>query len=182
MVPAGEVLLEIGDPKKLEIVADLLSTDAVRVKPGARTIVEQWGGESTLEARVRRVEPSGFTKISALGVEEQRVNVLFDFVDPAAGLALGDAYRVEVKVVVWEAPNVLKLPTGALFRDGDRWAVYQLVDGRARRVFVELGHQTGQEAEIASGPITEGARIVLHPPDTLKDGVRIRDRANSSST
>ena len=106
VVPAGEPLLEIGDPRQLEIVADFLSTDAVRVKPGARAIIEQWGGDKALDARVRRIEPAGFTKISALGVEEQRVNVVLDFADPAtAWAALGDAYRVEVRVVIWESPR-----------------------------------------------------------------------------
>jgi HlyD family secretion protein len=111
IVPAGDPLLEIGDSHRLEIVSDLLSTDAVRVRPGARAIIEQWGGDRTLAATVRRVEPAGFTKISALGVEEQRVNVVLDFVDPsAASAALGDAYRVEVRIVIWEAPEVLKVP------------------------------------------------------------------------
>ncbi len=138
MVPAGDPLLEIGDPHRLEIVSDLLSTDAVRVKPGARAIIEQWGGDQTLAATVRRVEPAGFTKISALGVEEQRVNVVLDFVDPsAASAALGDAYRVEVRIVIWEAPAVLKVPTSALFREGDRWAAYRVDGDRARRTRVQ---------------------------------------------
>jgi len=145
VVPAGDPLVEIGDPARLEIVADLLSTDAVRVKPGSRVLIEQWGGEQTLDAKVRRVEPSGFTKISALGVEEQRVNVVLDFVDPAsAWSALGDGYRVEVRIVTWESQSVLKIPTGALFRVGDDWAVYVVDQERARRTIVKLGHQTGQ--------------------------------------
>ena len=177
VVPPGDPLIEIGDPHRLEIVADLLSTDAVRVKRGARTIIEQWGGERQLEARVRRIEPSGFTKISALGVEEQRVNVVLDFVDPAAAwAALGDAYRVEVRIVIWEAAAVLKVPTSALFRQGEKWAVYTVEDGRARRVIVELGHQTGQEAEVVSG-LSEGAPVILHPVDTLADGARVKEKA-----
>ena len=178
VVPPGDPLIEVGDPHRLEIVADLLSTDAVRVKRGARTIIEQWGGEKQLEARVRRIEPSGFTKISALGVEEQRVNVVLDFVDPATALAaLGDAYRVEVRIVIWEAPAVLKVPTGALFREGEKWAVYTVENGRAHRVIVELGHQTGQEAEVLSG-VSESVRVILHPGDTLKDGARVRERSS----
>ena len=178
VVPPGDPLIEVGDPHRLEIVADLLSTDAVRVKRGARTIIEQWGGEKQLEARVRRIEPSGFTKISALGVEEQRVNVVLDFVDPATALAaLGDAYRVEVRIVIWEAPAVLKVPTGALFREGEKWAVYSVENGRAHRVIVELGHQTGQEAEVVSG-VSEGVRVILHPGDTVKDGARVRERSS----
>jgi HlyD family secretion protein len=179
IVPAGEPLLEIGDPRRLEIVADLLSTDAVRVKPGARAMVEQWGGDKRLEARVRRIEPAGFTKISALGVEEQRVNVVLDFTNPAeAWAALGDAYRVEVRVVIWEAADVLKVPTSALFRDAEKWAVYVVSDDRARRTLVELGHQTGQEAEVLSG-LPEGARVILHPGDTLADGARVKPKSAS---
>jgi HlyD family secretion protein len=177
VVPAGDPLLEIGDPRRLEIVADLLSTEAVRVRPGGRVMIEQWGGDRALEARVRRVEPSGFTKISALGVEEQRVNVIVDFVDPAAAFAaLGDGYRVEVRIVIWEGRDVLKVPTGALFRVLDRWAVYTVDQGRARQTLVELGHQTGQEAEVVSG-LAEGVRVIVHPGDTLKDGVRVVERA-----
>jgi HlyD family secretion protein len=139
-------------------------------------LIEQWGGEKRLEARVRRVEPAGFTKISALGVEEQRVNVILDFIDPAAAFAaLGDAYRVEVRVVIWDGTDVLRVPTSALFREGERWAVYRIDQGRARRTPVELGHQTGQEAEVRSG-LGEGARVVLHPADTLTDGSRVRER------
>ena len=178
VVPPGDPLIEIGDPHRLEIVADLLSTDAVRVKRGARTIIEQWGGERQLEARVRRIEPSGFTKVSALGVEEQRVNVVLDFVDPAAAWAeLGDAYRVEVRIVIWESAAVLKVPTSALFREREKWAVYTVENGRARRVIVELGHQTGQEAEVLSG-VSDGVRVILHPGDTLADGARVRERSS----
>ena len=178
VVPAGDPLIEIGDPSGLEIVADLLSTDAVRVKVGARAFVEQWGGDKPLEARVRRIEPAGFMKISALGVEEQRVNVVLDFVEssPAARAALGDGYRVEVRVVIWESPNVVQVPTSALFRHGEQWAVYVFEGGRARRTLVELGHQTGQYAEVLSG-LDEGARVILHPGDTLVDGARVRERS-----
>ena len=177
IVPPGDPLLEIGDPARIEIVADLLSTDAVRVRPGARAIIEQWGGDQQLAARVRRIEPAGFTKISALGVEEQRVNVVLDFVDPAAAAAaLGDAYRVEVRSVLWEAPAVLKVPTGALFRDRERWAVYVVQAGRARRRTIELGHQTGQEAEVVTG-LSEGDVVVLHPGDAVVDGAAVKPRS-----
>src|SRR5262245_21145547 len=175
VVPPGDPLIEIGDAHRLEIVADLLSTDAVRVKPGARAIIEQWGGEQTIEARVRRIEPAGFTKISALGVEEQRVNVVLDFVDPKVGAALGDAYRVEVRVVTWESSSVLKVPTSALFRERDKWAVYTIDAGRARRTLIELGHQTALEAEVLSG-LSEGASVILHPGDALIDGARVQER------
>jgi len=176
VVPAGDPLLEVGDLVSLEIVADLLSTDAVRARAGARAIVEQWGGKP-LEARVRRIEPAGFMKISALGVEEQRVNVVLDFVEPSppARAALGDGYRVEVRVVIWESPSVLKVPTSALFRHGEKWAVYRVDGGRARRTLVELGHQTAQYAEVRSG-LAEGVGVILHPGDTLVDGARVRER------
>jgi HlyD family secretion protein len=178
VVPAGEPLVEIGDPSQLEIVADLLSTDAVRVQPGARAIIEQWGGARELTAKVRRVEPSGFTKISALGVEEQRVNVILDFADPKdAWAALGDAYRVEVRIVLWEAEHALKVPTSALFRDRDEWAVYVVDGDRARKTIVQIDHQAGPEAEVTSG-LTEGARVVEHPGDTLTDGARVRARSS----
>jgi HlyD family secretion protein len=176
IVPAGEPLLEIGDRRGLEIVADLLSTDAVRVKPGARAIIEDWGGDKSLAATVRRIEPAGFTKISALGVEEQRVNVILDFVDPASAAAvLGDGYRVEVRVVLWEASDVLRLPTSALFREAEAWAVYVIEDGRARRRAVEVGHQSPEEAEVLSG-LSPGDRVVLHPSDTLAEGARVKER------
>jgi HlyD family secretion protein len=176
IVPPGDPLLEIGDPNRLEIVADLLSTDAVRIRPGARAIIAQWGGDRELQARVRRIEPGGFTKISALGVEEQRVNVVLDFVDPAAArAALGDAYRVEVRVVIWEAQDVLKVPTSALFREGEKWAVYVVEDGRSRRARIELGHQTSQEAEVTSG-LAEGTVVILHPGDSLSDGTKVKAR------
>ena len=125
----GAVLLEVGDPADIEIVVDLLSTDAVRVSPGQRLLVERWGGDSTLEGRVRQVEPSGFTKVSALGVEEQRVNVVGDFDAPPA--RLGDRYRLDVRVVLWEGDSVLKVPASALFRRGDEWALFA-IEERAR--------------------------------------------------
>jgi HlyD family secretion protein len=179
VVPAGDPLLEIGNPHQLEIVVDLLSVDAVRVPPGARVRVEQWGGDRTLDARVRRVEPSGFTKISALGVEEQRVNVIVEFTDPAeAWKALGDGYRVEARIVVWESADVVKVPTGALIRSGEQWAVYAVKDGRARQEAVTLGHQNGREAEVTAG-LEAGTTVILHPGDTISDGVRVAARTTN---
>ncbi|MBI3047630.1 MAG: efflux RND transporter periplasmic adaptor subunit [Acidobacteria bacterium] len=176
LVPAGEPLVEIGDPADLEIVVDLLSTDAVRIREGSRALVEQSGQAPALEAIVRRIEPSGFTKVSALGVEEQRVNVILELPGPAGGedLVLGDAYRVDVRIVVWEAADVLKLPTSALVRDGEQWAVFLVEAGRARRTLVELGQQNGREAEVLAG-LAEGARVVIHPSDALTDGSRVRE-------
>ena len=177
IVPAGEPLIEIGDPRQIEIVVDLLSTDAVRVRPGARATVEEWGGDAVLSATVRRIEPGGFTKVSALGVEEQRVNVVLDLNAGGEDCAeLGDAYRVETRIVLWEAAQVLQVPTNALFRHGTRWAVYVASEGRARLTVVELGHQTGQEAEVTSG-LSEGALVIVHPGDLLHDGSRIIQRA-----
>jgi HlyD family secretion protein len=175
MVPAGEPLVEIGDPAEIEIVADLLSTDAMRVKAGARAMVELWDDAGAVEAEVRRIEPSGFTKVSALGVEEQRVNVILDLVDPTGeDVVFGDAYRVDVRIVVWETAGVLRVPTAALFRDGGEWAVYAIRDRRARLTHVEIGQQNGREAEVVGG-LTEGAIVIIHPPDSLGDGARVAE-------
>jgi HlyD family secretion protein len=172
VVPVGEPLLEIGEPGRMEIVADLLSTDAVRVSPGAAVLIEQWGGGHTLHGRVRRVEPSGFMKVSALGVEEQRVNVVIDFTNHAEAVRLGDGYRVEVRIVLWQETDVLKVPVGALFRQGDGWAVFVVEDEHVRRQAVQLGQRNENEGQIVSG-LEADATIVLHPPDTLTDGTRV---------
>jgi HlyD family secretion protein len=178
VVAAGEPLLEIGDPQRLEVVADLLSTDAVRVKPGGPVSIEQWGGATPLAGTVRRVEPSGFTKVSALGVEEQRVNVVIDVAEPAdAERTLGDAYRVEVRVVVWQAEDVVKVPVGSLFRRGEGWAVFVVDGGRARLRVVTLGQRNGEEGQILDG-VEPGQTVVLHPPDTLTDGMRVTARTS----
>lgn len=173
IVAAGAPLLEVGDPRQLEIIADFLSTDAVKIQPGQPVYVEQWGGEGSLAGRVRRVEPSGFMKVSALGVEEQRVNVILDLVEPwEQWQALGDGYRVEVRVLVWQADDVLKVPTSSLFRDGDVWAVLTVEDGIAHRVHVELGQRNGREAEVRSG-LSAGQAVVVHPGDRVSDGVEV---------
>jgi HlyD family secretion protein len=176
VVPVGEPLLEIGDPGHLEVVSDLLSTDAVQVSPGDTVLMEQWGGGRPLAGRVRRVEPSGFMKVSALGVEEQRVNVIIDFADPAAARPLGDGYRVEVRVVIWQADSTLKAPTGSLFRRGDEWAAFVVEAGRAHVTAVRLGQRNDREAQVLEG-LSEGDTVVMHPPDTLADGVRVRSRS-----
>ena len=178
VVPAGEPLVEIGDPvKDLEIVSDLLSTDAVKVKPGAKVRIEQWGGESVLRAKVRRVEPSGFMKISALGVEEQRVNVVMDFEDPAdAWKQLGDGYRVEIRIVIWEAADVVKVPTSALVRQGEGWSVFVVDGDRVRRVPIAIGQRNADEAEIKSG-LEAGRQVVVHPSDQVIDEALIEIRA-----
>jgi HlyD family secretion protein len=173
VVPAGEPLVELGDPRKLEIVSDFLSTDAVRMKPGDSVQIERWGGENTLRGRVRRIEPSGFMKISALGVEEQRVSVLIDFDDPfEAWKRLGDGYRVEVRVIVWQAKDVLKVPTSSLFRRGENWAVFTAGNGRARLCTVEIGPRNSSDAQVIKG-LSEGEIVIVHPSDTIKDDSRI---------
>ena len=175
VVPAGEPLLELADPADLEIVADYLSTDAVRIRPGMAVLIDQWGG-GTLRGRVRRVEPYGFLKISALGVEEQRVNVIIVFDDPReAWKSLGDGYRVEARTIVWERTGVVKVPTGALFRHGESWAVFAVEGGRARLKSVEVGQRNGLEAEVLKG-LSPGELVVAHPSDAVRDGVRVARR------
>jgi HlyD family secretion protein len=176
VVQAGEPLLEIGDPLDLEVEIDVLSRDAVKVKPGAPVLLEEWGGDRALNGEVRLVEPSGFTKISTLGVEEQRVNVIVDLVDPPQTReALGDGFRVEARIVIAEADDVLKVPTSALFRVGDEWAVFRVEDGVARQRTVKLGLQNGLEAEVREG-LAEGDEVVTHPGDNVVDGRAVRAR------
>jgi len=173
VVAAGEPLLELGNCGDLEIVADLLSSDAVKVRPGDRMLVEDWGGDSALAARVRRVEPGGFTRISALGVEEQRVHVVAEL--NQCPDALGDGYRVEARIVIWEADSVLKVPTTALFRAGAGWGVFVIDGGRAAERAVQVGRQNAFEAEITAG-LEAGERIVRHPGDRIREGVRVKAR------
>ncbi len=176
VVPQGEPLVEVADVSALEVAADFLSTDAVRIRPGMPALIDQWGGAAPLEARVRRVEPSGFMKVSALGVEEQRVWVVMDFDQPrAAWQALGDGYRVEARVVVWEQPGVVQAPASSLFRRGDGWAVFVAENGVARLRSVRVGQVNGVDAAIVSG-LEPGERVVTHPPDNVADGVRISAR------
>jgi HlyD family secretion protein len=176
IVPAGEPLVELGDPRKLEIVTDFLSTDAVKIRPGDPVRIERWGGEGLLNGSVRRIEPEGFMKISALGVEEQRVSVLMNFNDPfAAWKRLGDGYRVEVRVVLWQAEDILKVPTSSLFRNGNNWAVFIADGGRARMRPVEIGRRNGTEAQVLKG-LSEGETVIVHPSDSIKDGSRIAIR------
>ena len=176
IVTPGQRLLEVGDPTDLEVEVDVLSGDAVKVAPGAKVFLEHWGGDAPLLAQVRLVEPSGFMKVSALGVEEQRVNVIIDFLDPPAKRTrLGDAYRVEARIVVWSADDVLKAPAGALFRSGDDWAVFVIEDGRARLRRVQVGRGNALETEITAG-LDEGATVILHPGDKIQDGTRVKAR------
>lgn len=177
VVTAGTPLVEVGNAQDMEVVVDLLSSDAVRVAEGAPVVIEDWGGQTLLGGRVRRVEPSGFTKISALGIEEQRVNVVIDFSDPPDRWRnLGHGYRIEAHIEVWRGEDVLKLPVGALFRDGESWAVFVAEGARARLRSIEIDHATGREAEIVEG-LSEGDRVILHPSDLIMDGVRIVPRS-----
>ena len=173
VVPPGEALLEVGDPERIEVVTDYLSKDAVRIRPGQRVYIDRWGGDRPLAGRVRRVEPSGFTKISALGVEEQRVNVVIDITDPPEiWSGLGDGFRVETRVVVWESEDELKTPTGALFRRGDDWAVFAVEGGRAALRPIEVGERNAQEAQVLSG-LAPGEQVVVYPSDSLSDGSKV---------
>lgn len=176
VVSSGMPLVEIGNPHRIEIVTDLLSTDAVKVKPGQRALIEGWGGGRALGAVVRRVEPYGFTKVSALGVEEQRVNVILDITDPIElWRSLGHGYRVEPRIVLWESKDVLKVPLSSLFRQGDDWAAFVERGARARLAPVRIGHEDGFEAEVIEG-LSAGDVVVLHPSDRVRDGARIEAR------
>ena len=171
VVGPGAPLVIVGDPSQLEVVIDLLSTEAVKVKPGMSVLLEGWGGERPLKARVRVVEPLAFTKVSALGVEEQRVNVIADFVDPPG--ALGDAYRIEARVVLWSSDDVLKVPASALFRHGETWSAFVVQGARARRRDVQIEHRGALEVEVIKG-LTAGEQVIRHPSNDVEDGGRVR--------
>ena len=173
----GMKLIEVGDPTDLEIEIDVLSRDGARIKPGAMVYLEHWGGEKYLEGRVRLVEPSAFLKISALGVEEQRVNVIVDLIGPVElRETLGDAFRVEARIVVGASDNALIVPAGALFRHGTEWAVFVVQGGKAVLRTVKVGRNNGLEAEIVEG-LGEGDRVVLHPGDRIQNGVAVQPRS-----
>jgi HlyD family secretion protein len=175
VIAPGTPLLEIGDPRRLEIAVAVLTADAVAIRPGSAATIEGWGGPP-LAGRVRRLEPSATTRVSALGVEEQRVDVLVDLLaPPEQQLGLGDGWRVEVKIATWRGADVLTVPLGALFRDGDSWAVYAVEDGRARRRVVELGQRNAQRAALVSG-LPADAKVILHPGERIVEGVRVTAR------
>ncbi len=174
-VRRGEPLVEIANTAALEVVADFLSADAVRMEPGMPVRFERWGGDAPLSGRVRRVEPAGFMKVSALGVEEQRVNVIIDFDEPQEAFGkLGDGFRVEVGVVIWSGEEILTVPTASLVREGTNWSVYAVAEGRARQTAVSIGAMNGSHAELLTD-LDAGTKVVLHPPDELTDGARITD-------
>jgi HlyD family secretion protein len=173
-VGVGTPLLEIADARNLEVVAEVLTSEAAQLKPGARVDLTNWGGATTLEARLRRIEPLAFTKISALGVEEQRVNVLIDIVSPPSEwTTLGEGYRVDAHISAFHSDNVLRVPTGALFRSGEQWTVYRVsADGRARLTRVEIGQRNATDAELLRG-LAENDRVIVYPSDAIKDGTRV---------
>ncbi len=178
VVAAGTPLVEIGDPADLEIVTDLLSSDAVRVSAGDRVIFDDWGGPKLLQGRVRRVEPYGYTKVSALGIEEQRVNVMIDLTSPIEDWrSLGHGYRLDTRIIVWSAEDVLKVPIGALFRDSGDWAVFVDDATTAALRAVRIGHMGTREAEVLDG-LAAGERVILHPSDRISAGTEIVSREN----
>ncbi len=175
-VNPGTQIVEVGNPNDLEVEAEILSRDAVGIKTGDDVSIEQWGGHEHLRGRVRRVEPAAFTKLSALGVEEQRVLVLIDLLDlPASAKMLGDRFRVEVRVAVWHSDEMLVAPSGALFREGNDWKVYRYDGGNAVAVKVEAGQSDGQFTQVLSG-LNDGDEVLVHPPDTITDGASVKRR------
>lgn len=177
VVAPGAPLVTLGDPADMEIVVDLLSADAVRVKPGAAAHVTRWGGAAVLDAQVERVEPVGFAKVSALGVEEQRVNVVLTLTSPQEAWAgLGHDYRVMVEIETARVASALRLPLGALFRAGPSWAVFAVEDGAATLRKVDIGARNGDMAEVVSG-LAEGDVVILHPSDRIEEGTRVERRA-----
>jgi HlyD family secretion protein len=176
VVNAGEALIELGEPHALEVVVDVLTPDAVEIHPGDPVTMTRWGGPVTLQGRVRRVEPSAFTKVSALGVEEQRVNVIIDLADDyEVWSRLGDNYRVETAIEIWRGDDVILVPAGALHRRGPAWAVFVLEDDRAVERVVEVGRRSGLAVQVLAG-LEPGETIIVHPSDRVGDGVRVRPR------
>jgi HlyD family secretion protein len=176
VVQSGEPLIDIGDPKNLEVKVEVLSADAVRIKPGTPVLFERWGGNSALSGKVRVVEPAGFTKISSLGVEEQRVLVIVDLNSSDQNeQSLGDGYRLEASFIIWEGKDVLQVPASALFRKQDGWAVFVVKNNKAILREVTVGHRTGLAAEILSG-LTKGEMVISHPDNSIEQGTRIRPR------
>lgn len=175
-VQAGSPLIEVGDPQALEVAVEVLSSQAVRIKPGAKVLFDRWGGDKSLQGIVRVVEPTGFTKVSALGVEEQRVRVIADFASPREEWQrVGDGYRVEARFVVWEESDVLQIPANALFRHDGGWAVFVADDGRAKLRPLQIGQRNGLQVQVLAG-LQAGESVILHPDDKLADGTRIKPR------
>lgn len=171
MIEAGAPIAEVSKPSQLEIVADVISADATRIKPRMPVLIENWGGDQPVKAKVRLVEPQAFTKVSSLGVEEQRVNVIADF-DGGPPSRLGDNYRVDMRVVLWEGDDIIRVPTSALFRQGEDWYVFLNVRSNARLQKVEIGNQSPSFAQVLSG-LADGDVVILHPPNSVADGTRV---------
>ena len=175
-VPAGTPLMRIGNPEEIEITVDLLSRDAVRVQPGAKAFIDQWGGEQQLNAEVIRVEPTGFPKVSALGIVEQRVKVVLELKDGRdKWQRLGHDFHVQVNIVVWAAENIVTVPVSALFRRGDGWAVFVVENGHAQSREIKIGHRNRRHAEVKSG-LSSSEQVILYPSDKINDGVRVASR------
>ncbi|MGE5807839.1 MAG: efflux RND transporter periplasmic adaptor subunit [Nitrospirota bacterium] len=176
VVNSGDPLLDIGNPHGLEVKAEVLSADAVKIRQGMPVVFERWGGDMPLSGRVHIVEPAGFTKVSSLGVEEQRVLVIVDFTSPAdAWQGLGDGYRLDASFIIWEGKDVLQVPASALFRKGEGWALFIVENNRARMRPVEVGNRNGLVAEIVKG-VVEGEQVIAHPDDRLGEGRRVRTK------
>jgi HlyD family secretion protein len=174
VVTAGTPLVEVGDPTDLEVVIEVLSRDGAIIPPGAKVEFDDWGGPTPLEGRVRLVEPAAFTKVSALGVEEQRVNVIADFVTPPEQRAtVGDNFRVEARIITWEDNQALQVPAGALFRQGDEWATFVVIDGRAELRRVKAGHSSGTQTQVLEG-LKPGEQVILYPGSRVQPGQRVR--------
>lgn len=174
IVAAGTPLLELANATDLEVVVDVLSTDAVQIHPGTPVRIERWGLDQPLAGRVRVIEPGAFTKVSALGVEEQRVNVIIDLVSPSTQWqTLGDNYRIDARILVYSHDHALKVPTSALFRDHQQWMVFVINDGRAQQRTVQLGRRNAVEAVVDTG-VTEGDQVIVYPSDAVRDGIRVR--------
>ena len=181
VVQSSAPLLEIGDPRDLEIVTDVLSVDAVEIRPGADVTIQHWGGPGLLAGRVRRIEPAAFTKISTLGVEEQRINVLIDVLSPREQWAgLGDGYQLDTRIAVFNRDDAEIIPAGALFRRGDNWSVYVVEDGRARLRTIDLDRRSGRFAAVKKG-LTQGERVIVYPNDQIGPGVRVSWPTNAPS-
>jgi HlyD family secretion protein len=172
-VTAGTPLVEVGDPADLEVVIEVLSRDGAAIPAGAPVEFEQWGGGEPLRGRIRLIEPAAFTKVSALGVEEQRVNAIADLLTPPDQRRnVGDSFRVEARIVVWEAKDALKVPAGALFRHGEQWAAFVVEDGHARLRPVKAGRSSGTETQVLEG-LKTGDEVILYPGSRVKDGQRV---------
>ena len=171
VISAGAPIIELGDASALEVISDVLSSDAVRIRPGDFAQIDEWGGDHPLAGRVRLVEPSAFTRVSALGVDEQRVNVVVDILDPPA--SLGDGFQVEVKTVVWSSPDVMTIPSSSVFQRSGTWAVFVVKNGRAHLRKVAIGHKTGAVTEVLQG-LKAGEKVIMFPSDKIDEGARVR--------